>query len=461
MRGLVAVVALVLALPATAQAGTATVTGTTVNYVSAGGPEDVTVGFEGPDSFVRSNLAVTGTCTPFSAVEARCVPGITVFAVTFAAGNDSLRTENIGAATITVHGGPGADDLEGTPGNDIMAGEDDGDSGLAGLAGNDSIDGGPGDDQSLDDGPGNDIVSGGPGNDTVHAGTGADVYSGGDGNDTIFYTERTVGVTITDNGVADDGEPGEGDNATSFEDVTGGAGNDTIVGNDAGDRLHGLSGNDYIKGGAAEDRIEGGDGDDTIDSRDGRYDSIDCGPGNDTVYGDPADATEGCEVAPDPDGDGYLAPQDCAPTDPLVHPGAGEVFGNPVDEDCQGGPGYLRVISPVNYKYVRSHGKARFTKLLISELKKGDKIEIRCNSRKKGCPFTRKKVTIKAGHKSLNVAKLLKKRLFKRGAVLEVRILRANQIGKVQRYKVGKKGSVTAPKALCVKVGKTTATRCS
>ena len=40
-------------------------------------------------------------------------------------------------------------------------------------------------------------------------------------------------------------------------------------------------------------------------------------------------------------------------------------------------------------------------------------------------------------------------------------MLRANQIGKVQRYKVVKKGNVTAPKALCVSVGKTTATRCS
>ena len=273
------------------------------------------------------------------------------------------------------------------PGNDVLAGEDDGDSGLAGLAGNDSIDGGPGDDQGLDDGPGNDVVSGGPGNDTVHAGTGADVYAGGDGNDTIFYSERTAGVTITDNGVADDGEAGEGDNATSFEDVTGGAGNDTIVGNDAGDRLHGLSGNDYIKGGAAEDRIEGGDGDDTIDSRDGRYDSIDCGPGNDTVYGDPGDATENCEVAPDPDGDGYLAPADWAPSDPAIHPGAGEIYGNPVRRGWRRRrrlparrlADRLRA-SPER----RSRASSASPRCVVKEVQRGDVVDVTLCNKKKG-----------------------------------------------------------------------------
>jgi Ca2+-binding RTX toxin-like protein len=231
------------------------------------------------------------------------------------------------------------------------------------------------------------------------------------------------------------------------------------VGNDAGDYLYGRAGNDSIKGGAGEDRIEGDEGDDTIDSRDGRYDSIDCGPGNDVVYGDPQDSTTGCEVAPDPDGDGYLAADDCAPNDPAIHPGAGEIVGNPVDEDCDGVVGYYRVNALISYKLRHKGNRFGFAKLAVTDLQRGDRVQIRCNKRSKGCPFTRKTVTIKKGQRTLNVAKLLKKRYFKRGAVLEVRVLRANQIGKVLRLTVVK-GDVKG-KPLCLGVGKTTPTRCS
>ena len=51
-------------------------------------------------------------------------------------------------------------------------------------------------------------------------------------------------------------------------------------------------GNDSITAGRAEDRVEGNEGDDTIDTRDGRFDSIDCGAGNDTLFADPGDSAE-------------------------------------------------------------------------------------------------------------------------------------------------------------------------
>ena len=69
-------------------------------------------------------------------------------------------------------------------------------------------------------------------------------------------------------------------------------GADRIVGNALGTRLHGGAGNDSITGGPAEDRLEGNEGDDTIDSRDGRFDSIDCGPGTDTLLADPGDGDQ-------------------------------------------------------------------------------------------------------------------------------------------------------------------------
>ena len=82
-----------------------------------------------------------------------------------------------------------------------------------------------------------------------------------------------------------------------------------------------------------------------------------------------------------------------------------------------------------------------------------------CNKKSKGCPFKHKKVTVKS-QKSVNVAKLLKKRFFKRGAVIELRVLRANQIGRYQRFTVGKRAKVTST-PLCIKVGTTKPSSCS
>ncbi len=222
-------------------------------------------------------------------------------------------------------------------------------------------------------------------------------------------------------GVADDGEAGEGDFiAADVESAFGGSGNDTIRGNDLGGYLIGGSGNDTITAGKAEDRVEGNEGDDVIDTRDGRYDSIDCGPGNDTLFADPGDGAENCEIAPDPDGDGSLAPADCAPANPAIHPGAGEIVGNTVDEDCAGGPLYLRVIAPVSFrtKSRKSPASARFDRLIVSEVRAGDKVEVRCTGgKKKGCPFSKKTVTGKAGKRTVDVGKLLKKRYLAKGAV--------------------------------------------
>ena len=54
-------------------------------------------------------------------------------------------------------------------------------------------------------------------------------------------------------------------------------------------------GNDVVDPGPGSDLVLGGDGDDTIATRDGFGDVVECGPGNDTVTADRADALSGCE----------------------------------------------------------------------------------------------------------------------------------------------------------------------
>jgi Ca2+-binding RTX toxin-like protein len=152
-----------------------------------------------------------------------------------------------------------------------------------------------------------DTLEGGGGDDTLDGGAGPDVLSGGQGFDTVTYAGRTSGVQVTLDGVANDGQ-GEGDNVRpNVERVLGGSGNDTITANDLANTLVGNAGaeslngrggddvllggpgGDELSGGEGTDRFDGGEGNDFIQSRDGVFEAVSCGDGNDSVIGDLAD----------------------------------------------------------------------------------------------------------------------------------------------------------------------------
>jgi Ca2+-binding RTX toxin-like protein len=205
-------------------------------------------------------------------------------------GNDTLSAGSfIGPELLTGDLGAGDDTVTGGSGNDQFTGG----------AGNDTLTGGTGDD-TLSGGDGNDTFTGGLGADQLDGGDGLDVFnayqpgsapdgngdtiSGGDGAQDYVGYSRSAGVTITLDGVADDGQAGENDNVMAdVENVATGTGNDTITGSSADNRfwpatgtdtINGLDGNDTLvanSGGDGADVFNGGNGVDTADfsQRDG------------------------------------------------------------------------------------------------------------------------------------------------------------------------------------------------
>lgn len=155
----------------------------------------------------------------------------------------------------TLLGGSGKDSLFGGDGDDVLAGNEDDDH-LEGGAGNDNIMGGDGKDVLLGgDGDdiligdaGNDRINGGAGNDTVFIsdGDGNDAIDGGDGVDTIDIS-GIAGGAIVNLGLTGFGQitaAGQSDTLIGFENVIGGAGNDTIVASVKVNVLNGGGGND-------------------------------------------------------------------------------------------------------------------------------------------------------------------------------------------------------------------------
>jgi Ca2+-binding RTX toxin-like protein len=249
-------------------------------------------------------------------------------------GNDTLEDDYSANAGRRFEGGPGNDKLTAYKGDDVVLG-DDGNDKVYGGAGADEVRGGAGDDELEGDkyeDPSADVIDGGAGFDIIEE------YS--DPENDIHPP-----ATVTQNGVADDGRPGENDNVTGVEKITshvngtfegtegaddlwiwsnmaggdstirGLGGNDkltsldyseTIDGGAGDDTIQAGFGNDVVTGGPGKDKInsDGGSycgwyecnvpfGDDTVYARDGEADQVECGIGNDTVEADTID-----QVAP-------------------------------------------------------------------------------------------------------------------------------------------------------------------
>ena len=137
-------------------------------------------------------------------------------------------------------------------------------------------------------------VTSGSGNDQVlFAADGAALAGGagnidaGPGSDTLDYSAYTSNVEVD---LASGQATGLG-SVNLIENITGGSGNDMLLGNDQSNRLIGGPGNDYIRGLGGADVIEGGLGNDNIDGGEDS-DALSGGGGNDHYVFTPVSGAE-------------------------------------------------------------------------------------------------------------------------------------------------------------------------
>jgi putative metal-binding protein len=162
----------------------------------------------------------------------------------------------------------------------------------------------------------------------------------------------------------------------------------------------------------------------------------------------------------DADRDGFFAGQDCNDADPAIRPGAAEVRGNGVDEDCDGRDADLLAITSDVSSGWKVLG-ARFTirKLRVRGLPAGARVEFRCRGRR--CPVRRVNAGRPRGGRVNVLARLRRVRSrFRARQTLEVRITAPNRIGKVVRYKLRRR-TLPDGRVFCLQPGAMKPTRCS
>ncbi len=243
------------------------------NVLTGDGGDDVLRGLDGADTLVGGDGSDTASYDTSTAVDVNLLTGAAFGGE--AEGDTFDSIENL-------RGGDGDDTLTGDAGDNV----------LEGGIGRDTLSGGAGDDE-LFGGEDADVLSGGSGENVcqaVLATTASSVvtvstpFPGVSGDrDHVDYSAsvRSIDVDLT-SGQGTGGQA-EGDTYDSVEDVTagagddtlsgtdvtnildGGAGNDTLSGNGGDDILRGGAGADILLGGAGADVLEGGAGFDTID----------------------------------------------------------------------------------------------------------------------------------------------------------------------------------------------------
>jgi Ca2+-binding RTX toxin-like protein len=190
-------------------------------------------------------------------------------------GPDGITVDFV-AGTLAGYGNDSIAGLElsgGTPGDDVMIGDD-------------------GDNQFIFQGAGDDTIDAAGGDDIVDGGDGADDLDGGTGTDLVGFLDSSDGLTV-DLGA---GTTSQGDALAGFENILGSFYDDTISGDEAANTIEGADGADTISGLGGDDVLWGG-WSDPFD--DGSIDSADGGLGTDqcdaetevNCEGDPAPAT--------------------------------------------------------------------------------------------------------------------------------------------------------------------------
>jgi hypothetical protein len=159
------------------------------------------------------------------------------------------------------------------------------------------------------------------------------------------------------------------------------------------------------------------------------------------------------EPAPpaDTDGDGVVAPADCNDSNAAIRPGAREIRGNSVDENCDSrAEPFLTLRSSVRASWRAGRTSTVVRTLDVLSLRAGSVVRATCTTRR--CAFRTSTRSIRADTARISLRPLFRGRGIRPGTVIEIRITAPESIGKVVRYTVRAR-LVPSSRSLCLPPG--------
>jgi hypothetical protein len=184
------------------------------------------------------------------------------------------------------------------------------------------------------------------------------------------------------------------------------------------------------------------------------------------VVADAFDTLANCEglnvsraLMPDVDNDGVPAPADCNDQNAAIRPGLPDRPGDGIDEDCSGRDAtFPRVLTGVSGGWNVNKAFLRFTKLELIDVPDQATVVLSCRGR--GCFKAVKPLQYSAGAPLVKLTRNVARAKLRPRAVVEVRILRTDTVGKVVRYTVRKGKQQPLTSILCLRPGTTTPQSC-
>jgi hypothetical protein len=121
---------------------------------------------------------------------------------------------------------------------------------------------------------------------------------------------------------------------------------------------------------------------------------------------------------------------------------------------------FARVRTPVRFAFSLFARFTRVTRLKVLRAPLGARIELRCKGRRKGCFKGVKRISVGAVAKPVDVRRrFLRRARLRPRAVLELRILVPDSIGKVMRFKI-RRTKLPRSRVLCLPPGIRRPQRC-
>jgi hypothetical protein len=143
----------------------------------------------------------------------------------------------------------------------------------------------------------------------------------------------------------------------------------------------------------------------------------------------------------DADGDGFFAGQDCNDNNAAIRPGAQEIRGNNIDENCDGrAEPYSRINSTLSFSYKAFARYTTLKKIQVKNVPSGSKVKANCKRGKSKCAGRAKKAfTKKKAPRVVSLNKRYKGVKLKVGTKITVKVTKSQNIGSVKIVKIRKR----------------------